>query len=112
MKTPITNYETPKLATHTYIIIDVEVAIKAYHLIYNKPEKWRCVIIHLGDFHSFMAFFDGIGKFVAGGAFEDILYQSNFCDSRSLNTPMSGKHYNRCCRVHENISEVIKRLVI
>ena len=44
-------------------------------------------------------FFGVIGKFAIGGAF-DVLYQSNFCDSRSLNT---AKQYKRCCRVHENI---------
>lgn len=77
---PMTNYGTQtkvfqksnKLAMqanmkYTYIIIDVGAAIKAYHLIWNKPEKWKRVIIHLDNFHGSMAFFGVIGKFAAGG---------------------------------------------
>ena len=84
VQTPMTIYGTQtkvfqksnKLAMQAYKIIGVGVAMQAYHLIWNKPEKWKRVIIHLGNFHSFMAFFGVIEKFSAGG-FEDIVYQSN-----------------------------------
>ena len=70
------------------------------------------VFIDLGDFHSFMAFFGVIGKFISGSGFEEIVYQSDLCTSGSLNAVLSGKHYNRCWWVHENFSEALERLFI
>ena len=77
IQTPITNDETLtkvfSLSTefalkanmeHVHVIINVGAAIKAYHLIWNDPERWKRIIIHLGDFPSFMAFFGVIGKFI------------------------------------------------
>ena len=96
IQTPITNYETKVFSLSTelalkanmeyvHVIVGVGAAIKAYHLIWNDPERWKRIIIHLGDFHSFMAFFGVIGKFISGSGFEEIVYQSDLCTSGSLN---------------------------
>ena len=34
----------------------------AYHLIWNDSERWKRIIIHLGDLHSFTAFLGVIGN--------------------------------------------------
>jgi hypothetical protein len=36
---------------YTHITLDVGAAIKAYHVIWNNPQAWSDIIIHLGDFH-------------------------------------------------------------
>ena len=64
--------------THT---LDVGAAIKAYHVIWNNPNLWSDIIIHLGDFHAINAYFGAIGTF----GFEDILFQAGHCSPGSLN---------------------------
>ena len=63
----------------THITLDVGVAIKAYHVIWNNPNLWSDIIIHLGDSHAINAYFGAIGTFVSGSGFEDILFQAGLC---------------------------------
>ena len=63
---------------YTHIILDLGAAIKAFHVIWNQNEHWKNIIIHLGDFHAFMAFFGCVGKYVTG-SFSRKLYFSRDC---------------------------------
>ena len=54
--------------------INVSPAVKVYHLIWNHQEKWKNVIIHLGDFHDFLVISEIIGKYIKCSGFEDIVY--------------------------------------
>ena len=95
---------------YTHITLDVGAAINAYHVIWNNPNLWSDIIIHLGDFHAINAYFGAIGTFVSGSGFEDILFQAGLCSAGNLNGLLSGKHYNRCWLLHESFSEAIIRL--
>ena len=125
IQTPITEYPTivslfetsRKLAKnanmiYTHIIMDVGAAIKAYHVLWNGADYWNDTIIHLGDFHAMMTFFGIIGTFISGSGFEEILYQSGLCTCGSINTLLSGKHYNRCWYVQEIRNDALERLFI
>lgn len=96
--------------SHAHITLDVGAAIKAFHVVWNNPDAWSDIIIHLGDFHAMMTFFAVIGRFVEGSGFEDVIFQAGLCSSGSITGVMSGKHYNRCWLVHEAFSEVLERL--
>ena len=106
--TAITEYRTPvpifeisqKFAKQhnmrcTHITLDVGAAIKAFHVVWNDKDRWSNIIIHLGDFHVFMAFFGSMGKFMTDSGFEEIIYHASLCISGSMNGMLSGKHYNR-----------------
>ena len=95
---------------YTHITLDVGAAIKAYHVIWNNPNSWSDIIIHLGDFQAMNAYFGAIGTFVSGSGFEDILFQAGLCSAGSLNGVLSGKHYNRCWPLHVSSSEALIRL--
>ena len=41
---------------YTHITFDIVAAIKAYQVIWNNPDAWKDIIIHLGDFHALMTF--------------------------------------------------------
>ena len=125
LPTPITEYGTllemfhvsRRLArqanmSYTHITLDVGAAMKAFHVIWNDPDAWSDIIIHLGDFHAMMTFFIVIGKLVAGSGFEDVLFQAGLCSSGSISGVMSGKHYNCCWTVHEAFAEALERLFI
>ena len=78
------------------ITLDVGAAMSAFKLLWNYPEKFGNVIIHLGDFHFIKENFSLIGKLVAGSAFENAIFQSEVCSSGNLNGVLSGSHYNKC----------------
>ena len=122
---PITDYSTitecifqsQKLSkaanmTYTHITIDGGAASKFYHVLWNNPEEFKNVIIHLGDFHGLQEFFGIIGKIIQGSGFEEIVYQAGLCTSGGLKGVLSGKHYNRSWLIHECFAEAIERLFV
>ena len=123
--TPITEYPTiiemfyvsRQLAkqsnmTYIHITLDVGAAIKAFHVIWNNPVAWSDIVIQLGDFHAMMAYFGVIGLYVSGSGFEEVLFQADLCSSGSIRGVISGKHYNRCWKIHETFAEVLERLFL
>ena len=95
------------------ITLDVGAAMSAFKLLWNYPEKFGNVIIHLGDFHFIKENFSLIGKpIVDGSGFEDAIFQTEVCSSGSLNGVLSGSHYNRCWTVHSAFAEALERLLL
>ena len=80
--------------------------------MWNNPNIWSDIVIHLGDFHAMMTFFRIIGLFVEGSGFEDAIFQSGLCSSGSISGVMNGRHYNRCWLIHEAFSEALERLFL
>lgn len=69
--------------------MDVGAASKFYHIVWNNPEKFKQVVIHLGDFHGMMEFFGVIGKIIQGSGFEEIVYQAELCTSGGIKGVLS-----------------------
>ena len=76
------------------------------------PVAWSDIVIHLGDFHAMMAYFGVMGLYVSGSGFEEVLFQADLCSSGSIRGVISGKHYNRCWKIHETFAEVLERLFL
>ena len=93
------------------LTLDVGAAINAYKLLWNYPEKYKNIIIHLGDFHFLKEGFAILGKLVTASGFEDIIFQSGICSTGSLNGVIAGSHYNRCWSIHGILSESLERLL-
>ena len=94
----------------THITVDGGAAMKFFHVVWNNPDKFNNVLIHLGNFHVMMEFFSTIGNFVAGSGFEEVVYQAGICTSGGIKGVLSGKHYNRRWMVHKSFAEAIDRL--
>ena len=107
-ETPITKYGTlfelfyrsEKMAKqsnmkYTCITLDCGAAIKAYHVLWDNPDCFKHIIIHLGDFHSMQALFGVIGSYVSGSGFEDIIYQLGLCQPGTVKALLKGKHHNQ-----------------
>ena len=69
---------------YAHFTLDVGAAIKEYHVIWNYQEKWKNVIIHLGDFPGFLTFSGIIVKHIKSSGFEEVVYQINLCSPASL----------------------------
>ena len=93
------------------ITLDVGAAINAYKVLWNHPERFKNVVIHLGDFHFMKEVFGVLGKVISGSGFEDVIFQSGLCSSGSLRGVVSGSHYNRCWTVHSHLAETLERLL-
>ena len=93
------------------ITLDVGAAMTAYKVLWNYQDKFKNVVIHLGDFHFMKEVFAILGKLVTGSGFEDIIFQAGLCSAGSLNGVVAGSHYNRCLKVHSLLSETLERLL-
>ena len=93
------------------VTLDVGAAVSACKLCWNYPERFKNVLIHLGDFHFLKENFNVIGKIVEGSGFDDTAFQVGVCSSGSLNGILSGSHYNQLWLVHSTFSDALERLL-
>ena len=75
---------------YTYITVDVGVAEKCYKVIWINPDKFKDVVIHLGDF-IFSCIFLVTGKFVINSGFEEIEYKARMCSVGGIKPVLSRK---------------------
>ena len=92
--------------------MDCGAAIKAYHVLWNNPDRFKNIVIHLGDFHTMQAFFGIIGLYISGSGFEDVIFQLGLCQPGSMTALIKGKHYNQAWLIHESFAEALSRMFI
>ena len=93
------------------VTLHLGAAMNAYKVIWNCQNKFANFVIHLGDFHFMKEGFNCVGKLIEGSEFDDIVFQSGMFMSDSMNSVISGSHYNRCWKVHEHFDEAMERLL-
>ena len=91
------------------ITFDIGVAMNAFKVLWNYPEKFSNIVFHLGDFHYMKEGFILMGKLIGGSGFEDLIFQASICSSGSMNGVKSGSHYNCSWAVHGLFSEAPER---
>ena len=94
------------------ITLDVGDAMNAFKLLWNYPDMYKSIFLHLGDFHFIKENFGVLGKIVSGSESEDVIFQSNVCSNGSFNGVIAGYHYNRGWIVHGLFPEGLERLLI
>ena len=97
---------------YTHIVLDCGAAIKAYHVLWNNPDRFKNIVIHLGDFHTMQAFFGVIGLYISGSGFKDVIFQLGLCQPGSMTALIKGKHYNQAWLIHESFAEALSRMFI
>ena len=76
---------------NAHITVDVGAAEKYYKVIWNNPDEFTDVIIHLRVVHAFMHFFSNCGKYVINSGFKEIVCQARLCSVGGTNPVLSGK---------------------
>ena len=56
------------------VTLDVGAAMNAFKVVWNYPETFSNVVIHLGDFHLMKEIFSILGILVKGSGFEEIVF--------------------------------------
>ena len=97
---------------YTHITLDCGVAIKAYHVLWNNPDCFKHIIIHLGDFHSIQVLFGVIRSYVSGSGFEYIIYQLGLCLPGTMKALLKGNHYNQGWVIYEAYTEALSRIFL
>lgn len=73
---------------------------KANLLTTQITPKYQNLFIHLGAFHIQSAYFKAIGKFIDDCGFTYMMVESNLLAGGSVNGFLTGKHFNRCRKLH------------
>lgn len=82
------------------VTYDLQIAKMAMEIVEKERPKFDKIFVNLGAFHTQMALFRAIGKYIDGSGLVDVLVQSEVLASGSMNSFLDGKHFNRCKRLH------------
>lgn len=82
------------------VTYDLAIAIIAMRLRSTEKPTFDNVFINCGKFHIQMAFFHAIGIFINDCGSTNVLSDIEILASGSVNGFVSGKHFNRCKRIH------------
>ena len=96
---------------NAHITVDVDAAEKYYEVIWNNPEEFKDVVIHLEDFHAFMYFFISCGKFFTDSGFEEIVYQAKMCSVGGVKPVLSRKNLQYVLENSQIVAEAISRIL-
>ena len=97
---------------YTFVTFDLAAAKIAHNVIWNHPDRYQHVVIHLGAFHTICSFLGALGRMVVGSGFEDVVIESGVCSSGSIDQVLSGRHYNHAVRVHQLMMIAVDQLLM
>lgn len=101
--------ETLKMATEIaekyqqeqiIVTYDLTIAKMAMQIQKKEKPKFDNIFVNLRAFHTEMAFFKAVGKFIDCCGLVEILVQAEVLASGSVNSFLDSKHFNRCRRLH------------
>lgn len=92
------------------VTYDLAIAKMAMQIQRDSSPDFDNIFINLGAFHTEMAFFKATGKFIDSCGIMDVLVQAEVLAGGSVNGFITGKHFNRCKRIHPLISGALQTL--
>ncbi|XP_067618035.1 uncharacterized protein [Eurosta solidaginis] len=95
---------------HMQVTFDLAIAKIALQIQASEKPRFDNLFIHVGTFHVMMAFFKAVSKFIDNCGLPTIMVNSELLARGSVNSFISGKHFNRCKRLHTVLSASIQIL--
>ena len=68
----------------TIVTCDLAVVMKAYSIMWQRPQEYSDVLVRIGVFHTISSYLGVIGKMMAGTGFEEIVIEAGICASGSI----------------------------
>ena len=107
-------YRSEKIAAqgilkYIHITLDSGGVIKAFHVIFNCPNCFTHITIHLDDFHLIQAHFGVIGSYAVWSRFKNIIYQLELCQPGTMKALPKWKHYIQPRMIYESFAETISK---
>ena len=81
-------------------------------IYWKHKDVFKDVIVMLGGFHLMMMLFGVLGCRFGDAGLRELAIQSDLVAEGSIDSVMSGKHYNRAVRLHKIIYEALMKLLI
>lgn len=78
--------------------------------IQSAEDEFKNLFINFGPFYIMLSYMQAIGKFISGSGLTNILIDSEILASGSINSFLSGKHFNRCKKIHPLLSLALQIL--
>ena len=112
LQTMVQSQKVAKECHEQYMQVTYDLAIAKIALQIQSTEnpRFNNIFIHLGSFHIMMAFFKAIGKFIDNCGLSTIMVHSEILASGSISGFITGKHFNRCKRLHPMLSLALEVL--
>jgi hypothetical protein len=82
------------------VTYDLAIAKVALQIQSMETPQFDNLFIHFGSFHIIMAYFKAIGKLIDSCGITNIMVNADILASGSINSFITGKHFNRCKRIH------------
>lgn len=92
------------------VTYDLAIAKIAFQMKSVERPRFNDLFIHMGTFHAIMALFKAIGKVINEWGLTNIMVKSKLLAIGSVKGFVSGKHYNRCKRLHPLVSLALQML--
>lgn len=90
----------------TYDLAMAKIALR----IQSAEAEFQKLFINFGPFHIMLSFFKACGKFISGSGLTNVLIDSEILASGSVGSFVSGKHFNRCKKIHPLLSLALQIL--
>ncbi|KAK7575726.1 hypothetical protein V9T40_012012 [Parthenolecanium corni] len=90
------------------VTYDLAIAKPAMQIQSMESPTFDNIFIHFGAFHLFLAYFAALGKLIAEAGCTHILSESGVLAENSAKGFISGKHFNRCKRLHPLFALALK----
>lgn len=92
------------------VTYDLAIAKMAMQIQIAESPRFNAIFINLGAFHIQLSFFKALGKYIDSCGIEHVLTESGVLAGGSMNAFLSGKHFNRCKRIHPLLSAALQNL--
>ncbi|CAG9782299.1 unnamed protein product [Diatraea saccharalis] len=89
---------------------DLAIAKIAFQIQSSEKSRFDNLFIHFGSFHIMMAYFKAIGKFIDNCGITNVMINAQVLASASVNTFITGQHFNRCKRLHPLLSLALQSI--
>lgn len=90
---------------------DLAIAKVAYQIQCTENPQFNYLFIHLGAFHIMVTHFKAIGEFIDECALPYMMFERGLLASGSVNGFLTGKHFNRCKRLHHLVALRLRSLL-
>ena len=92
------------------VTYDLNAAKPAMQIQVTEAPAFNNIFVMLGPFHIEMAFFKAIGKLICESGGPSMLTDTEVLAPGSLNGFITGKHFNRCKRIHPLLALALEAL--
>lgn len=93
-------------------VFDQAFYAKAMEVFWKLRAQFEGLVIMMGGFHLLMTLLAIIGSRFGDAGLRDVAVQSEVIAEGSIDSVLSGKHYNRAVRLHKIMYEAIAQLLV